>query len=84
VRGLTYQDIAERLGVYRETDTNALNELRVAGLIEIRRKRIKVIDRRRLERAAFDELVAELRVKEEWAYVEREIDIRLVRVGAKS
>jgi hypothetical protein len=32
--------------------------------------------------AAFDELVAELRVTEEWAYVDREIDIRVVREGA--
>lgn len=29
--------------------------------------------------AAFDELVAELRATEEWTYVEREIDIRVVR-----
>jgi hypothetical protein len=32
--------------------------------------------------AAFDELVAELRVTEEWAYVDREIDIRVLRDGA--
>ena len=32
--------------------------------------------------AAFDELVAELRATEEWAYVDREIDIRVVRDGA--
>ena len=30
--------------------------------------------------AAFDELVAALRATEEWKYVEREVDIRLVRV----
>ncbi len=29
--------------------------------------------------AAFDELVAKLRMSEEWTYVEREIDIRLIR-----
>lgn len=29
--------------------------------------------------AAFDELLAELRASEEWMYVDREIDIRLVR-----
>lgn len=29
--------------------------------------------------AAFDELVGRLRASEEWAYVEREVDIRLVR-----
>jgi hypothetical protein len=32
--------------------------------------------------AAFDELVAELRSSEEWAYVDREIDIRVVHDGA--
>ncbi len=31
--------------------------------------------------AAFDELVAELRASEEWRYVDREIDIRVVRDG---
>ena len=30
---------------------------------------------------AFDDLVAALRASEEWKYVEREVDIRLVRVG---
>lgn len=30
---------------------------------------------------AFDQLVAELRASEEWTYVEREIDIRVVRDG---
>jgi hypothetical protein len=33
--------------------------------------------------AAFDELVAELRASEEWAYVDREIDIRVVRVSGR-
>lgn len=31
---------------------------------------------------AFDELVAELRATEEWAYVDREVDIRVARDGA--
>jgi len=31
--------------------------------------------------AAFDELVAALRASEEWTYVDREIDIRIVRDG---
>jgi hypothetical protein len=34
------------------------------------------------EAAAFDELVAAMRGSEEWAYVEREIDIRLIREPA--
>jgi len=52
VRGLTHQDIAERLGVYRETATNALNELKSASLISIGRKRIAILDRERLRRIA--------------------------------
>jgi CRP-like cAMP-binding protein len=52
VDGLTHQDIAERLGVYRETATNALNELKTAALISIGRKHINILDRERLRRAA--------------------------------
>jgi CRP/FNR family cyclic AMP-dependent transcriptional regulator len=52
VDGLTHQDIADRLGVYRETATNALNELKTAGLIEIGRKHIRLLDRERLQRIA--------------------------------
>ena len=52
VVGLSHQDIAERLGVYRETATNALNELKSASIIRIGRKRISIIDRERLKRAA--------------------------------
>jgi CRP/FNR family transcriptional regulator, cyclic AMP receptor protein len=52
ITGLSHQDIAERLGVYRETVTSALNELKTAGLIEIGRKRIAIANRPRLERAA--------------------------------
>jgi CRP-like cAMP-binding protein len=52
VAGLSHQDIAERLGVYRETATNALNELKAASIIRIGRKRISIVDRERLSRAA--------------------------------
>lgn len=52
VDGLTHQDIADRLGVYRETATNALNELKAAGLIEIGRKHIRLLDRARLQSIA--------------------------------
>ena len=52
VDGLTHQDIAERLGVYRETATNALNELKAASLISIGRKHITILDRPRLARLA--------------------------------
>jgi CRP/FNR family cyclic AMP-dependent transcriptional regulator len=52
ITGLSHQDLAERIGVYRETVTSALNELKTAGLIEIGRKRITITNRPRLERAA--------------------------------
>jgi CRP-like cAMP-binding protein len=38
--------------VHRETATYALNELKAAGIIDIGRRRIHVIDRERLARAA--------------------------------
>ena len=52
VDGLSHQDIAERLGVYRETATNALNELKAASLIQIGRKHVRILDRERLRRVA--------------------------------
>ena len=48
VDGLSHQDIAERLGVYRETTTYALNELKAAGIIEIGRRRIRILDEAQL------------------------------------
>ena len=52
VRGLSHQDIAERLGVYRETATNALNDLKAASIISIGRKRITILERERLKHVA--------------------------------
>ncbi|HEV2665646.1 MAG TPA: Crp/Fnr family transcriptional regulator [Blastocatellia bacterium] len=52
VKGLSHQDLAERLGVYRETVTNALNELKTANILNVGRKHINIVDRKRLERAA--------------------------------
>lgn len=48
VSGLSHQDIGERLGVYRETTTYALNELKSAGIIEIGRRQIRILDTQRL------------------------------------
>lgn len=45
VTGLTHQDLAESVGTYRETATQVLNDLKSQGLIEIGRKRIKLLDR---------------------------------------
>lgn len=52
VAGLTHQDIGERLGVYRETTTYALNELRSAGIIAIGRRQVRILDSARLVRAS--------------------------------
>jgi CRP-like cAMP-binding protein len=52
VKGITHQEIADHLGGYRETITNALNELKKAGIITLSRKLVVIKDRKRLERAA--------------------------------
>jgi len=52
VVGLTHQDLAETVGTYRETATQVLNNMKADGLIEIGRKRIKILDRARLEALA--------------------------------
>ncbi len=52
VCNMTHRDIAEHLHVYRESATSALGELRQAGIVAIERKRIRILDRARLERAA--------------------------------
>jgi CRP-like cAMP-binding protein len=44
VMGYTHQDMADTLGVYRETVTNALAELKQDKLIKIGRKRIELAD----------------------------------------
>lgn len=48
ISGLTHQDLAETIGTYRETATQVLNDLKTAGLIEIGRKRITILDMDRL------------------------------------
>ncbi|MCA1635702.1 MAG: Crp/Fnr family transcriptional regulator [Acidobacteria bacterium] len=55
VKGLTHQDIGERLGACRETATNTLNELKKAGIITLGRKLVVIKDRKRLERAATED-----------------------------
>jgi CRP/FNR family transcriptional regulator, cyclic AMP receptor protein len=52
ILGVTHQDMAERVGTYRETATEVLNDLRTQGLIEIGRKRITVIDAAKLAELA--------------------------------
>jgi len=52
VSGVSHQDLADRLGVYRESATAALGELRKAGIVKLARKKICILQRDRLERAA--------------------------------
>lgn len=49
ILGLTHQDLAETIGTYRETATQVLNDMKAAGLIEIGRKRITILDLGRLQ-----------------------------------
>jgi CRP-like cAMP-binding protein len=48
VNGLTQEELGEQLGAYRETVTHALNALKSDRIIEVRRKRITILDKRAL------------------------------------
>jgi CRP/FNR family transcriptional regulator, cyclic AMP receptor protein len=52
VVGMTHKDLADHLGLHRESITSTLGELRRAGIIAIERKTIRILHRERLERAA--------------------------------
>jgi CRP-like cAMP-binding protein len=52
VAGMTHKDLADQLGLHRESITATLGELRSAGIITIKRKTIRILHRERLERAA--------------------------------
>jgi CRP/FNR family transcriptional regulator, cyclic AMP receptor protein len=45
VMGHTHQEMADMLGVYRETVTNAIAELKADGLIKVGRKKIRILNR---------------------------------------
>lgn len=49
IQGLTHQDLADMLGVYRETMTATLDKMKQDNLLEIGRKRITLTDRSALE-----------------------------------
>ena len=44
VKGFTHQEMADKLGVYRETVTNGIAELKADQLIKVGRKRITLMD----------------------------------------
>lgn len=52
VHNLTHKELAQHLHVYRESATAALGELKKAGIIEVKRKQIRILQKARLERAA--------------------------------
>lgn len=45
ITGLTHQNLGEQIGTYRETTTQTLNMFKNAGLIDIGRKQIIILDR---------------------------------------
>lgn len=52
MRGLTHKDLAGELGIHRESVTAALGELQKAGIIAVERKKIRILQHARLERAS--------------------------------
>ena len=52
VSGLTHQDLADMTGTFRETATQTLNELKAAGLIDIGRMKITILDLEGLRQVA--------------------------------
>lgn len=52
ITGLTHQDLAEMVGTLRETTTEVLDHFKAAGLIQIHRMRIEVLDQHGLEKIA--------------------------------
>jgi CRP/FNR family cyclic AMP-dependent transcriptional regulator len=52
VAGMTHKDLADHLGVHRESITATLGELRRAGIIAIERKKIHILRRERLQHAS--------------------------------
>ena len=52
ITGLTHQNLGEQIGTYRETTTQTLNLFKSAGLIDIGRKRITILDGDGLRRIA--------------------------------
>jgi CRP/FNR family cyclic AMP-dependent transcriptional regulator len=48
VEGVTHEELARRIGVYRETVTNVLDEMKSERIIEVGRKRVRILNRRAL------------------------------------
>ncbi len=52
VRGMSHQDLADRIGTHRETATRCLNDFRSEGIIEAGRERIAIVDEPKLRAIA--------------------------------
>jgi CRP/FNR family transcriptional regulator, cyclic AMP receptor protein len=52
IHDMTHKELAQLLHVYRESATAALGELKKAGIVEVKRKQIRILHWARLERAA--------------------------------
>ncbi len=57
IKGMRHQDLADMLGLYRETVTTTLDHLRDEGLIEISRKEIAIRNLEQLRKVAEEELL---------------------------
>jgi CRP-like cAMP-binding protein len=57
IKGISHQDLAEMLGVYRETVTNTLDHLQDEGIIGLGRKKISILNRDRLCQVAEEEVL---------------------------
>jgi CRP-like cAMP-binding protein len=55
IKGPRHQDLAELLGIHRESVSSTLGQLRNAGIIELRRREISIIDRQKLLALAKEE-----------------------------
>jgi CRP/FNR family cyclic AMP-dependent transcriptional regulator len=49
IAGLTHDDLANQLGMYRETVTNAIDLLKKAGTLKVSRKKITTLNKKRLK-----------------------------------
>jgi len=54
VDGLSHQDLAEMIGTYRETVTQALNQFKASRVVEVQRKRIHILKPDQLRQIARD------------------------------
>jgi CRP-like cAMP-binding protein len=57
IKGISHQDLADMLGVYRETVTITLDHLQDEGIISLGRKKISILNLDRLCQVAEEEVL---------------------------